>query len=381
MQMLLYQELPHQEQLKIATKEVNALKEKIAQLLEKTDYLQSMVKARTEPKIKTPRFTVYHVYPGHFGKINDINEQGVFPLQEHTFCFFLKKNKNKKTSIATDGYCLVFHVLWENKECAIELSNQWTMTCDYQRGQGSCIATAGLDNIVSIYNVEKAIYGTNRDCYVQIKAKELSCGHSGYISSVKWSDEDHICSSHGDGSIRMWDVKKERTERVLRGHDGDVLCIDLCYGNGNGNGNGNDNGNGNVLASGGVDGNCLIWDTRMKQSCTHRFGRTKTDINSIRWLPNNSCLVGASDDGLIRLFDLRSRRVLNQYSIDKKILNPSSSPPRSSLVQLDNAPRASLSRPKSHSHSKLQLQSQVRPHSDTTITTITTTTEPLVSVE
>lgn len=72
---------------------------------------------------------------------------------------------------------------------AIPLRSSWVMTCAYAPS-GSFVACGGLDNICSIYSLK------TREGNVRV-SKELQ-GHTGYLSSCRFLDDQRILTSSGD---------------------------------------------------------------------------------------------------------------------------------------------------------------------------------------
>ena len=69
-----------------------------------------------------------------------------------------------------------------------------------------------------------------------------------------------------------------------------------------------------LVASGSDDKTLKIWDT-YKKILVHDFnnGEHKGAVNCIRFHPDNSCLATACYDGKIRLFDVRSKQLVQNY--------------------------------------------------------------------
>jgi WD40 repeat protein len=57
-----------------------------------------------------------------------------------------------------------------------------------------------------------------------------------------------------------------------------------------------------------------------------------TDVNVVKWFPDGISFVAGCDDGTVRLFDIRTGSILNEYSYHRNYLL--SSPPNSSKQKI-----------------------------------------------
>lgn len=62
---------------------------------------------------------------------------------------------------------------------------------------------------------------------------------------------------------------------------------------------------GNLFISGGCDKSCFVWDMRIAK-CVQSFQTHESDVNSVRWFPTGESFASGSDDGTIRMYDLRA---------------------------------------------------------------------------
>jgi small GTP-binding protein len=93
------------------------------------------------------------------------------------------------------------------------------------------------------------------DCMVRLwntegKQIKLLRGHNAWVDCVKWMDNGKlIASASGDKSIRIWDVKSKRTNRIIEGHTTNIRSVAVSY-------------DGTLLASK-ADENCVsVWQTK-----------------------------------------------------------------------------------------------------------------------
>jgi len=92
--------------------------------------------------------------------------------------------------------------------------------------------------------------------------------------------------------------------------------------------------NNNLVLSGSVDASVKIMDLRSNEysKVAHSFymgydqdlskkNYRSTDVNVVKWFPDGTSFVAGCDDGTVRLFDIRSARILNEYSYHFNYLN------------------------------------------------------------
>jgi guanine nucleotide-binding protein G(I)/G(S)/G(T) subunit beta-1 len=89
------------------------------------------------------------------------------------------------------------------------------MTCAFERVTGSHIASGGLDNVCSVYEVgaDKAV-------------AELQ-GHDGYLSSCQFVDRGSIITASGDSTCILWDVGRGQAVQHFTDHGGDVMSLSV----------------------------------------------------------------------------------------------------------------------------------------------------------
>ncbi|KAG0165305.1 guanine nucleotide-binding protein subunit beta 1 [Apophysomyces sp. BC1034] len=123
-------------------------------------------------------------------------------------------NERHFVSASQDGKLLVWDAYTTNKLCAIPLRSSWVMTCAYSPS-GDLVASGGLDNICSVYNL-RTRDGPTRP------ARELA-GHIGYLSCCRFIDDKKILTSSGDTSCFLWDIDAGVKIDEFPDHTGDVM--------------------------------------------------------------------------------------------------------------------------------------------------------------
>lgn len=238
---------------------------------------------------------LYNTLEGHQNKISRIQ---------------WNKEGNHILSASQDGFMILWDSVTGYKKRIIELENQWVLTCALSP-DNSTVASAGLDNNLTIYPLNNSInpYSENRPQYSNMfesKVQSILKGHRAYISDCKFINDDQVITGSGDMKNIMWDLRKEGKVREFIEHSGDILCLDAFPAT--------DRLNSNLFISGGCDGYCKVWDLRMKSSAQSLF-ISNYDINSVKIFPQGQSIITGLDNGVIKLFDLRSDCEISSYSI------------------------------------------------------------------
>lgn len=224
---------------------------------------------------------------GHFDKVNDICWSDD--------CKYL-------VSLSQDGFILVWDPVSSYKKYAIPLQNQYALTCGIS-SNNKYVASAGLDSTCTIYQLH-----SDSSAYI----KCILGGHTAYILDCLFQNQSEIITALGDLSCALWDYDRGVRIREFFSHNGDVLCLSS-----------NEKFNTNCFASGSSDGTIKIWDSRQLRE-VQTFFVSDTDVNCIKFFPGGNAVVSGSDDGIVRLFDLRSDCKLAEYSLQKKMATSTS---------------------------------------------------------
>lgn len=120
-------------------------------------------------------------------------------------------------------------------------------------------------------------------------------------------------TSSGDASIKLWDIENSCPTQEFQGHTSDVMAISECsveyFGAKQTD---------KLLLSASTDGSCKVWDHRINEAndCVHSYFMSKADLNCCAWFPDGQCFAAGSEDGTIRLIDIRTHRQLNQFETE-----------------------------------------------------------------
>eukprot|EP01129_Flabellula_baltica_P000221 TRINITY_DN10264_c0_g1_i1.p1 TRINITY_DN10264_c0_g1~~TRINITY_DN10264_c0_g1_i1.p1 ORF type:complete len:344 (-),score=61.20 TRINITY_DN10264_c0_g1_i1:79-1110(-) len=193
-------------------------------------------------------------------------------------------------SAATDGNLLGWDPTTGNKTFIVPLSNTWVMTCAYAP-DGNIVATAGMENICSVYNLRSA---------PPMRPVRQLVKHDAYISCAKFMSQTSILTSSGDGLCILWDLEDTDITTEFRGHNSDVMGLDV-------------NPSKDVFISGSCDETCKLWDIRTG-SMEIDFTGAGSEINTIKYFPDYMSFATGNDNGECVLYDIRTTRELNRYS-------------------------------------------------------------------
>lgn len=177
------------------------------------------------------------------------------------------------------------------RSAAIQLKNSWAMDCALEPTAATLVATGGMDNLVSLYNVNTGE-----------KRRELR-GHDGYVSGVRFIAPTTLVSTSGDGTVRLWDVETGVVTRMYSDHDGDVLTVAT------------DPTSPHIFVTGSVDATARVFDARAARAAQTFIGN-ETDVNVVRFMPCGMAFATATDDGTSRLFDLRAYARINVMTVE-----------------------------------------------------------------
>eukprot|EP00698_Gefionella_okellyi_P018731 TRINITY_DN5651_c0_g1_i1.p1 TRINITY_DN5651_c0_g1~~TRINITY_DN5651_c0_g1_i1.p1 ORF type:complete len:1307 (+),score=320.74 TRINITY_DN5651_c0_g1_i1:241-4161(+) len=117
--------------------------------------------------------------------------------------------------------------------------------------------------------------------------------HDGEIMDVQFDDEgDRVVSCGWDHKIHIYDISGTECQllKVIKGHQGDVTCVDLSR-------------RIQLLASGSGDGTVRVWDAVNGQQMFMAAMKPR-EINSLQFLDPYPCLAAADSMGYVTLFTL-----------------------------------------------------------------------------
>lgn len=278
-----------EQQMKQARKECRQLHNQITLVKSKIQDATLQEMARSVRRISKVNLKPTITLKGHSNKITD---------------FRWSSDSRTVLSVSQDGFMLLWDAETGLKRNAITLNSQWVLTCALCPN-GNLVASAGLDNNCTVYRVSQ------HDRMMQ-NIVSIFKGHTCYISDIEFLDNRSIVSASGDMTCALWDIAKSKRIGEFSDHLGDVLSISVPF-------DASDGAN-NVFASGGSDGYLYIWDKRAPRS-SQGFSVSESDISKVKFFRNGETIATGSDDGKIRLYDLRSDCKIAQYSLTDGLQN------------------------------------------------------------
>lgn len=229
-------------------------------------------------------------------------------------------------SASQDGFLLLWDAVTGFKKNVIILKSQWVLACAISPNK-RFVASAGLDNHCTVYKID----GSDM---VQQKIVSIFKGHTCYISECEFQSNNTVLTASGDMTARKWDVTKGMKTMEFAGHLGDIIALatpksfdtGVCGSI-----------NANVFATGGSDGHIFLWDDR-QQKPAQKFLVGDTDVGCLQFFSDNNAIASGSDDGLVRLFDLRADSKIAEYSLmQKRSLWSNQFKPKDSVRQNNNS--------------------------------------------
>jgi guanine nucleotide-binding protein G(I)/G(S)/G(T) subunit beta-1 len=227
-----------------------------------------------------PTLKVRRTLKGHFGKVYATHWSG---------------NSKDLVSASQDGKLIVWDAASMIKTQAIPLRSSWVMTCAYEQDKGTFVACGGLDNLCSVYKLDRPQV---------IRTHCELAAHDGYLSCCRFVGDAHILTSSGDGTCIYWDMESGQQLNAFRDHEADVMSVSVLP-----------SVDKNVFVSGSCDTTARVWDIRTGK-CTMTLRGHESDINSVCFFPDGKSFGTGSDDSTCRYFDMRACAEVCEFKND-----------------------------------------------------------------
>lgn len=297
---------------------INSLKDQIKQLQQQHNstnpsILSNFLKSDTayypsanKERDGTMRFQCRQILKGHYNKIHKLSWSPNGLL----------------SSTAQDQKLIIWSGSDGKKICVIDLPDLSGIALDFSCKNGEYVATGGLDNQCTIYKINYNDTNSEEKGVTSTKTNVLQ-KHNGFISDcILMHDATELATASGDGKIYLWDIENSLPTQEFIGHKSDVMSITECnieyY-----NQFGDNKANNKLLLSASTDGTCKIWDYRINKvnNCVATYYLHDNDINCCSWFPDGNAFASGSEDGTVKLIDIRTHRQLNIFETKGGSLN------------------------------------------------------------
>ncbi|OBA15410.1 uncharacterized protein OGAPODRAFT_49114 [Ogataea polymorpha] len=228
------------------------------------------------------QFRPYRTLRGHFNK--------VLALSWHP------DNRHLATA-AQDGFLLYWDSVTGLKKGLIRLDDPYVICTDISPN-GHLVATGGLENACIVYKLHSS---QNAEIQQRNSIVSIFKGHKEYISDLSFVGNSQVLTSSGDKSILLWDMEKGTKSVTFNGHLGDVLGLSMCPTDSN------------LFVSCSSDRLSNLWDIRCPLN-RRQFQISLThDSSAVKFFPDGFSFACGTDDGELKLFDIRSDCELASY--------------------------------------------------------------------
>ncbi|GKT24104.1 Guanine nucleotide-binding protein, beta subunit like protein [Aduncisulcus paluster] len=190
----------------------------------------------------------------------------------------------------------VVNALTTNRVASFSLDSD-IYTCSYSPS-GAYVGCGGIDNNISVFSLSSA--DSSSSSSTSSTPACILSGHTGYITSVRFLDDQHVISASADQTALLWHVDSRQLIQEFHAHSGIVSCIDIAP-------------DLSTFVSGGYDGTSRIWDMRRGRAVQVFRCSEGREVRSVRFFPSGMCFAVGCDDGTCRLFDIRADRQLCVY--------------------------------------------------------------------
>lgn len=162
--------------------------------------------------------------------------------------------------------------------------------------QGNLLASGGSDGTIQIWLTGDGRLQTTLDSNTDEATSSLAFA----------ADTDTLLSGHGDGSLRVWDIRKQAPPRIIEAHNGTVHSIAVgVYSH--------------VVATAGQDGMIHLWNGNFDTQ-EHTFSGHRGSVYQVVFNPDETRLASVGQDGSIRIWDVKLGILLKTIRTEEKFL-------------------------------------------------------------
>jgi hypothetical protein len=160
------------------------------------------------------------------------------------------------------------------------------------RATARILATGGDDRSVALWSV-----GDPQALFVFATG-----GNASPESLALDANDSHLAAGLSSGPIRIWDLGQSHVApRTLAGHKSATRCIAFHPLSAT------------FVASGSLDTNVKVWDTRSK-TCTQTYKGHAHPVGCVTFSPDGRWLASAADDGVVKVWDITAGRLVCEFA-------------------------------------------------------------------
>lgn len=126
--------------------------------------------------------------------------------------------------------------------------------------------------------------------------------HNDWVSNVRFSPETKnpiLATASWDGTIKVWDSNTMTLKNTFVGHTNAVTSLDFAQ-------------RSHYLASGGKDGNIMLWNVNEGSFLKHK--EHTASINQVLFSPVKYWIVAATDNGVL-VWDLPKDKIIARLTV------------------------------------------------------------------
>uniref|UniRef100_A0A1I7ZAP6 Small ribosomal subunit protein RACK1 n=1 Tax=Steinernema glaseri TaxID=37863 RepID=A0A1I7ZAP6_9BILA len=169
------------------------------------------------------------------------------------------------------------------------------------------IVSGSRDNTIKLWNT-----------LAQCKHTIVEDCHSDWVSSVRFAPSNNpvIVSAGWDKVVKVWNLSNCKLKTNHIGHTGYINNVTVSP-------------DGSLCASGGKDGNAMLWDLNEGK---HLYTLPGTEIvNSLAFSPNRYWLCAATG-GSVKIWDLENKSLVDELKVDSTSAKGKTAPQCTSLA-------------------------------------------------